>query len=74
MSPSSIASVLGAILVVSGIGLVMYQLVFRPPPRGATRSAKISRSGFQARTNYPGIIMIGIGALLVILAMMIGAK
>jgi hypothetical protein len=62
MAIADLPAILGAIFILAGIGLVIYQFVQRPPPPklgidfGATRR--------RVGTSYPGIVMIVVGSLL----------
>jgi hypothetical protein len=62
MAVADLPTIVGAILILTGIGLVIYKLVQRPPPPklgidfGATR--------WKVGTSYPGIVMIAVGFLL----------
>jgi hypothetical protein len=55
----------GGLLILAGIGTVLFQMVRRPPPLGHQLGVTVDAlSKFTASTAYPGIIMILIGAML----------
>lgn len=59
---------MGAMLVVVGTVLVVVQF-FRPAERrhaAHSRNAEISPKGVSLRTTYPGLVMIGFGAALLL--------
>ncbi len=62
----------GIILVISGLLMTGYQILNtswnKPPMRGAT----FNRSGFQLKTTYPGIIVIGLGVFVLIVGTLVG--
>lgn len=61
---------MGAVLIIVGIGMVAYQMAKVSWSRPPTRSANISPTkGIILKTTYPGLIVIGIGAVMV----MVGA-
>jgi hypothetical protein len=64
-----VSVLMGCLLILVGIGMVIYQMQkvswSRPPMRGATVGPK----GITVKTTYPGIILIAIGAVMV----MVGA-
>jgi hypothetical protein len=65
MSPSIASTVLGAILILTGIWMVTYQMrkvSWRNPP---TRRATVGRGGIKLSTTYPGLVVIAIGAVMV---------
>lgn len=75
MNGSLIASILGAILVLAGVGLVIYQMI--RPARSQTskmRSAHVEAGPFKFdfKTSFPGILIIGLGVLLVIVGAFTG--
>ena len=53
---------LGALLIL--VGLVLVILQFRKARTFPTRTVTLSPGRLNAKTTYPGIILIGIGALL----------
>jgi hypothetical protein len=55
----------GGLLVLAGVGTVLFQMIRRPPPLGHELGVAVEAlSKFAASTAYPGIIMILIGAML----------
>jgi hypothetical protein len=59
---------LGAILIFTGIGMVIYQMrrvSWNQPP---ARSMHLDKKGITLKTTYPGIVVIAIGAVLVLVA------
>ena len=72
LNPRTLASLAGAALIVFGTILVAFQILRQPPKLFATkRSADVSFKRVKLETTYPGLIMIGIGAVLM-LASLIG--
>jgi hypothetical protein len=53
---------MGSLLIVTGMGLVIYQ-VLKPPPSNIEPSP-MAGGGFKASSPYPGIVMIGFGTAL----------
>lgn len=70
----TISAVAGAVLIGIGLILVIVQF-FRSlkdeQPFRYSRSAGINRYGFSVRTNYIGLVLILVGALLEIIVMLI---
>jgi hypothetical protein len=65
----AIPLIMGAILVIAGIAQVFVQMrrdwdVARG--RGIEQGAQVNRSGFKVQSAYPGMVMIGVGALLLL--------
>ena len=55
---------MGGLLVLAGIGTVIFQMVRRPPPMDHTLQATMESLKFHTSTAYPGIVMILTGAML----------
>lgn len=64
MTTRDLPSILGALLVVVGIVLVIYQMVGVPKSIDMRRDVSFKPTGISMKTSYPGLIMIGIGAIL----------
>jgi len=73
MSPVKIMTLVGAFAVVAGLGLVVFQVGGNPldlSEKGLTAST----DGFSIRTRYPGILIAGIGAILLIAGSIMGRR
>ena len=66
MTTSWICSIMGSVLIVFGMGLVVFQIRSRPMS-GRARGLNFSTRGIRLQTTYPGIILIGIGAGLLLI-------
>jgi hypothetical protein len=69
ITASGACSALGAVLILAGIAMVAYQMRKVDWGRPPSRSANIGPKGITLKTTYPGLIVIGIGAVM----MMVGA-
>jgi hypothetical protein len=56
---------MGCVLIVFGMGLVVVQIKSRPMS-GRPRGLSFDMQGIRLQTTYPGIILIGIGAVLLL--------
>jgi hypothetical protein len=65
---ADLPTIMGAILILTGIGLLSYQMVKRPPPAEQQLVAKFGATGWNFDTVYPGIVVILAGVLLLIFA------
>jgi hypothetical protein len=75
MNGSMMASILGAVLILAGIGLVIYQMVMKARHQTSVmRSAHVEAGPFKFdfKTSFPGILIIGLGVLLVIVGAITG--
>jgi hypothetical protein len=69
MSADQITPYLGALLIVVGLGLAAFQMARQgPPPHTVRRGASVSQRGLKIEPTYPGLVLIGIGALLVLIS------
>jgi hypothetical protein len=59
---------MGSVLILAGVAMVIFQMSKTSWSRPASRSANIGPKGITLKTTYPGIILIGIGAMM----MMVG--
>ena len=67
MRIADLPMIMGALLVVVGTILVVVQFAKGDRrDQGVSRSAQFSPKGVTMRTTYPGLIMIGIGAVLLL--------
>ncbi|MBS0559311.1 MAG: hypothetical protein JSR21_04585 [Proteobacteria bacterium] len=58
---------LGAMLIVSGLGLTVYQFAVvssAPAPEFATRGVRVGASGVSTQTTYVDVLLIAVGAFL----------
>ena len=62
MAIADLPAIVGAILILAGIGLVIYRLVQRPPP--PKLGIDFGASRWKVGTPYPGIVMIVVGFIL----------
>jgi hypothetical protein len=62
--PQMIIMVSGATLLVCGIGLIMYQLVMQLGMPANPRKLELNSQGLSLVTNYVGLVVVAIGALL----------
>jgi cell division protein FtsX len=68
---------LGTILILVGIGLIIYQFQFivtHPMPTFPERGASIGPSGASAHTTYVGVIVLIIGAFLALIGAGLAAR
>lgn len=66
MTPSLISSIMGCVLILFGMGLVLFQIK-TTPMSGRPRGLNFGLKGIRLQTTYPGIIVIGIGAVLLLI-------
>jgi hypothetical protein len=64
----------GAIALIAGLALTSYQMMLSLPAPGEMHGAKLGPSNLSLETHFPGIIVMGIGAILLIVAAMTGRK
>ena len=64
--------VIGGILVIAGLLMTAYQMRKTSWRNAASRGANFNRSGFQLKTTYPGIIVIGFGVFVLIIGSLTG--
>jgi hypothetical protein len=64
MNGSVVSTVMGCLLILVGIGLIIFQIITTPhsPVLG---TAKVGLTGIESRTSYPNIILIALGAAMV---------
>lgn len=58
---------LGALLIVSGVGLTVYQVAIvssAPAPEFATRGVRVGASSVSTQTTWVGVLLIALGAFL----------
>jgi len=65
MKAPYIATLMGCVLILSGIVMVAYQMSKISWDRVPTRALQFGRGGIVLKTTYPGLILVGIGAVLV---------
>jgi formate hydrogenlyase subunit 3/multisubunit Na+/H+ antiporter MnhD subunit len=65
MTGSFACTAMGSVLILAGIAMVIFQMGKTSWSRPASRSANIGPRGITLKTTYPGIILIGIGAVMV---------
>jgi hypothetical protein len=66
MSATMICAYMGCLLILAGIGMVVYQMYKVNWSAPARRYAEIGLRGIKLQTTYPGLIVIAIGAGMVI--------
>ena len=57
---------IGGLLVISGLGLVIYQILMWWPPDEHSSVFSASATRFSWATTYPGIVIICVGAVLML--------
>src|SRR5438105_3732880 len=60
---TNLPTIMGAVLIVAGMALVLFQMVKRPPPIHHQVRASIEPTQMSAQTAYPGLVMICLGVL-----------
>lgn len=71
-----LAGILGAFLIVSGVGMVVYQFRMSmarwyPDPDSGGRAMKLKAGPieFRLKTTYPGLVLVGLGVVLILAAL-----
>lgn len=65
MSAGSVCLALGALLVVAGLAMMISQIRAQKWKREHMRGAEFGPKGISLKTTFPGLLVIGIGAVLV---------
>ena len=66
MREISLISIIGGLCVIAGIGLIIFQMIYSPPPPMVYGLA-VSPTTLDLQTQYPGITMLCIGAMLLVI-------
>jgi hypothetical protein len=74
MRTDKLLGITGAALIVVGVGLVIYQTIFNPPPYGSLYEVDMGPTHWVLKTQYPGLTLACVGALLMIVGAMIGRR
>jgi hypothetical protein len=61
MNGSLVSTVMGCLLIIVGIGLIVFQIIQAPQPP-ALSTTKVGPTGIEPRISYPNIILIALGA------------
>jgi hypothetical protein len=61
MNGSLVSTVMGCLLILVGIGLIIFEIIRTPHPP-VSSAAKVGLPGTEPRASYPNIILIALGA------------
>ena len=74
MRADKLLTLIGAIVIAIGIALIVFQMTVNPPPPTAPYSVQISPTHWVLETQYPGITLVCVGALLLIVGAFLGRR
>jgi hypothetical protein len=74
MSNARIVLAIGAIAVLGGLALTAYQMFMSLPAPNEMHGANLSPGQFSLQTHFPGILVMGIGAVLLIVGGFVGRR
>jgi hypothetical protein len=66
-------AIMSAVLIIVGLGMVIFQMSRVSWTRPPSRKAQIGMKGITLQTTYPGLIVIGIGAVMMLAAVVKGS-
>jgi hypothetical protein len=74
MSTSTVAILVGALLVLAGLALTAIQMVRRQPREYGQRrvTAKAGPINLSLQTTFPGLILVGLGVVLTVIVVLAG--
>jgi hypothetical protein len=68
----ALTQILGGAVVIAGLLMTVYQMRKTSWENAKMRGAKFNRSGFELKTTYPGIIVVGFGVFVLIVSSLTG--
>jgi hypothetical protein len=64
MNGSLVSTIMGCLLILVGIGLIIFEII-KPPHPPVLSATQVNLPGIAPRASYPNIILIALGAAMV---------
>ena len=68
----TLTQIIGGVMVIAGLLMTAYQMRKTRLENAQMRGGTFNRSGFELKTTYPGIIVIGLGVFILVIGSLTG--